>query len=290
MNSRFNILGRAAAWSLFFSMIAISCGGNSGKDDNQDNPLDPVGDRIAYPKKEGSIRLVTYNVGTFSKEMTSSCKLVSDMMKEVQADAVGMNELDKNNQRHNYDQLAEFAGYMGWMHFFGKAMDYRNGEYGNGMAYSKDLQVVDQFVIPMPKVTGSEDRSCVVVEFRDFVFACTHLEVKTIDDRLSGIRILTDEIRKRYGGKTKPVFMGGDMNSFPGSEPINLILENWELLTPKNATFPASEPRNCADMIFALKNTGAYEVTFAAIPRYFYCGDVAKASDHLPAMVDISIK
>lgn len=46
-----------------------------------------------YPKNEGTTRLVSYNVGIFSK-YTDSYQMVADMMTEAKADIVGISELD----------------------------------------------------------------------------------------------------------------------------------------------------------------------------------------------------
>ena len=271
--------------------LVLSCSDSTGAED--DGPLGPIGgqdDETYYEKEEGAVRLVSYNVGAFSKSMENSSPVVASMMKEIEADAVVMNELDRNNDRHNYDQLAEFAESMGWSCFFGKAMDYRNGEYGNGMAYGKDLAVVDKFVISLPQQTGSEDRSCVVVEFVDFVFAGTHLEVKTVQDRIAGVKKITSELKERYGGKDKPVFLGGDMNSFPDSEVVAELLKDWKMLTPKQPTYPASAPKNCADYIFAMNAGGPYRVTSAGVCDRFSSGNVKVTSDHLPVYADIVIE
>lgn len=270
-------------------MLALSCRDGAGIVD--DEPLGPIGGgQTLYEKDDGAVRLVAYNVGAFSKAMTDSAPVIASMMQEIKADAMVLNELDRNNDRHDYDQLAAFAGYMGWNCYFGKAMDYRNGEYGNGAAYSKDLTAVVKFVIALPKNTGSEDRSCVVVEFSDFVYAGTHLEVKTVADRISGVQKISSELKERYGGKSKPVFLGGDMNSFPDSEVVAEILKDWTMITPKDPTFPSDAPVNCADYIFALKDTGAYRVSASGVCSKFYAGSVKMTSDHLPVYADIILE
>lgn len=271
---------------LMLIMPVLSCSDGTGNSNERD-PGQTGNPETVYVKEEGSIRLVAYNVGAFSKEMTDSAPVIASMMKEIYADAMVLNELDRNNERHDYDQLARFAGYMDWDCWFGKAMDYRGGEYGNGAAYSKDLKVVDRFVISMPKDTGSEDRSCVVVEFEDFVFAGTHLEVRSVNDRILGVQKISRELRERYAGGSKPVFLGGDMNSFPDSEVISEIRKDWDMLTPKYPTYPSESPVNCADYIFALKDTGSYEVSSSGVCSKFYAGNAAVTSDHLPVYADI---
>ena len=63
----------------------------------------------AYPKKKGSLRIVQYNIGAFSKEIENSIPMVAAMMKELHADAISLNELDSCNARHTNNQVADFA-------------------------------------------------------------------------------------------------------------------------------------------------------------------------------------
>ena len=85
---------------------------------------------IDNSKGEGVTRLVTYNVGIFNKYIKDDYQLIADMMKEIDADAICMNELDNNTNRtrHVY-QLKHFASLMGsWDFEYGAAMPYDGGE------------------------------------------------------------------------------------------------------------------------------------------------------------------
>ncbi len=273
-----------------FLLSLTSCTSNSGNSGDEQKQLSSKAEkRAVYERDESSYRIVSYNVGTFSKYMTNSTSMVADMMKEIEADAMILNELDKNNNRHNTDQLADFASYMDWNFYYAPAMKWNGGEYGNGAAYSKELKVLDKYVIALPKVTGSEDRSCVVIEFEDFVLAGTHLEVASETDRVKGVQTITERLTEKYGGGTKPVFICGDMNAEPSSETILEFEKDCKQLTPTKGTFPSSGGKNCIDFIFALNNTGAYAVTAADVLTSFKSGDVTKTSDHLPIYIDVTI-
>ena len=73
---------------LFFLLLSLSVSACS-KDD-----FTP-----AYPKSEGVTRLVSYNVGVFAKYAKSGYKMTARMMKELDADAVCMQELDSCTTR-----------------------------------------------------------------------------------------------------------------------------------------------------------------------------------------------
>lgn len=54
-------------------------------------------------KSQKALRVVQYDVGAFSKEIENSIPMISDMMKELGADVISLNELDSCNRRHeNY--------------------------------------------------------------------------------------------------------------------------------------------------------------------------------------------
>ena len=84
---------------LFFLLLSLSVSACS-KDD-----FTP-----AYPKSEGVTRLVSYNVGVFAKYAKSGSKMTARMMKELDADAVGMQELDSCTTRTKHVfQVKRFA-------------------------------------------------------------------------------------------------------------------------------------------------------------------------------------
>ena len=87
-----------------------------------------------YSKSRRAVRLVAYNVGVFSKYMGDSMLDVTSMMKELDADAVAVCELDSCNRRHQTYQLEEFAAALGgWNFRFGAAMQWNGGSYGGGV-------------------------------------------------------------------------------------------------------------------------------------------------------------
>ena len=269
--------------------LILGCEANISAEN--DKPLhDKPEEEVYYPKEKNSVRLVSYNVGVFSKELGNSTQVVAAMMKELETDIMVLNELDKNNDRHNVDQLAEFAKIMDWNSNFGKFFDYRNGEFGSGMAYSMAMNVIDKFIIPLPQFDGDRTRCCIVLEFEDFIYAGTHLGAYQDPDRIPHLTIITEELQTKYAGKSKPVFLGGDMNSLPDDAVLATFENNWNVLTPKKPTFPAKNPTKCIDYIFALKDASqAFEVTASGVCDKFNNGDVKIASDHLPIYVDIRI-
>ena len=70
---------------------------------------------IDNSKGEDVTRLVTYNVGIFNKYIKDDYQLIADMMKEIDADAICMNELDNNTNRtrHVYQAFRIPDGQLG---------------------------------------------------------------------------------------------------------------------------------------------------------------------------------
>ena len=146
-------------------------------------------------KKEGVTRLVTYNVGVFNKYITDDYQLIADMMKEIDADAVCMNELDSCTTRtRNVFQLQRVAGLLGnWDYEFGAAMPYKGGKYGEGIATKE--KAVKKFSVVLPKGEGAEPRVLVVMELPKYVIATTHLDHVSALAQLPQVELITKTLK-----------------------------------------------------------------------------------------------
>jgi len=236
---------------------------------------------------EQHVRLMTYNVGAFGKELDDSAPMIAAMIRELGAETVGLNELDSCNRRHNVNQaqhLAEALG-AGWEGRFGRAMAYAGGAYGCGIVSRE--KIVDHFNIALPCLEGSEPRVCVVIETPRYVYAACHLDHIGDTARVEQARILTEELQRRYGDSRKPVFVAGDFNDTPDSPVIRQMSRDWTLLSPLADSYSAIHPHVCIDYIFLLHNRASVRVTGGAVCTEFESGDVRVASDHLPVFVDV---
>lgn len=243
-----------------------------------------------------AVRLMTYNVGVFEKEMDDSAPMVVRMITELGAETVALNELDSCNRRHNIDQLQHLTDELNavagdavrkvsWHGRFGRAMAYEGGAYGCGVV--SKARIIDGFYIPLPISDGSEPRVCVVVETKRYVFASCHLDYQGDQSRLEQARVLTEALQARYGKSRKPVFLAGDFNDEPASAVIRQMSRDWTLLSPLEYTASAKDPVACIDYIWVLHNGAKVAVTANAVPTTFATGDVTIASDHLPVYIDV---
>lgn len=266
------------------AVAMVSCGNSNA------SAGDEAKSRITPPEK-GVIRLVSYNVGVFNK-YTNSMDMVAKMMKELSADAVGMNETDSCTIRTaGVYQAKAFAEKLGnWHYCFARSMPYNNGAYGNSIVVSPDFKVTGKTAIPIPVGSGREPRSCAVVTTDKFVFMAAHLDHTDEAARLEGVRLITSWALKNYGDSDIPVFLCGDMNCGPDDAPIALLKQDWELISATKSTFPSTGSNKCIDFIFALDNKARYDVVGSDVPLDFESGSVTEASDHLPVYVDVKLK
>ena len=236
--------------------------------------------------------LATYNVGAvckfrgddFSKE--DNVKLIAEIVKESQADAVAYQELDSCNTRNDYFQLKAITESCNpkWSYFYGPAIDYKGGKYGTGVA-SQNKRVIKTLYIPIPVKEKSEPRVLTIVEYKDYVIACTHLN----GGQPEQVEYLNAEIKKLYGDSKKPVFLGGDMNANVGKEMMNKFCEDWTIISQtESGSTVLTTTKPCIDFILQLNNRAkSAEVIGSKVIKAAKAGDMKIASDHYPVYVDV---
>ena len=193
------------------------------------------------------------------------------IIKNVDADIIALQELDSATKRNNgEDVLKILADKTGLFSLYGAAINYQGGKYGVGIL-SKQKSLT-HYTIPLPG--KEEERVLLVATFKKFIIFCTHLSL-TDADRLASIGIINRETEKFL----KPIYLLGDMNAEPNSNPIVALQKTWTLLSGDSATFPASIPKKCIDFIFVL-NKKVKVISHKVINE-------AMASDHRPVFVEI---
>ena len=271
-------------WTLL--LIAVSC-------TNDDNYNDRHGDKAVIPPKGRILRVMTYNIyGARATSPANAADLdaLAEVIRRQNPDFVTLNEVDAFTNRTGKDvhQARDLAAKLGMEWHFSKAIDRDGGEYGEGVTTRK--KAVNKFSVALPKGVGAEPRVLVVMEMEDYVICTSHLDHVSSEAQLGQVELITKTMKERYGDSGKPVFLGGDMNATPSSETGKLLQKDWEILTITGfGTFPSDNPSKCIDYIMQLKGTPKCEVVGSQILRWFKSGDVTKASDHLPVMLDIKL-
>lgn len=263
---------------------AYSCGRVSGR-------FASVAKDSPYQKKCDCMRIVSYNVGAFGKyipEVQANVDMVAAMLAEAGADAVTLNELDSLNRRHpvyELEMLAEALG--GWEYSFARAMPYKGGAYGNGVALPSGTEILARYTVSLPKGKDKETRSIAVVETAEYVIGAVHLGLDP-DVQLEQVAVVDSWAEARYEGCGKPVFLCGDMNAVPGSATLAALEKNWERLSSEENSFDSRNPEICIDHIFRYRSSAPVEVLGAGTMTSFKKGDAASASDHFPIYVDVA--
>ncbi len=236
---------------------------------------------------EDAICIVAYNVYAFKMDLDNNFTLISNMMKELEADVVCMSELDSctNRTRHQF-QLKKFSELMGdWNYHFGKAMPYDGGSYGSGISMAE--KPIKTFSIALPKGDGVEPRVLVVAEFKDYVVAATHVNGVPTGEDLIQAQTINAEMSRLYGNSKKPVFLGGDFNATPTSTAMAEYKKKWSIISIQGGTVVNSS--KCIDYILQLNNNVKCEVVMSRVITSVNCCDITKVSDHLPVLVKISV-
>ena len=216
-------------------LLAFTACGTDGKDNNSDDPWEwnnpdegkpdegkPDNDgTVFYPKAEGSVRIMSYNVGAFSKYLSNSTEMVAAMILEAEADVVGLNELDSCNTRHNVNQVKALAAALdGWKWTFGRAMSYKDGAYGNGVVVPRNTDIIDSYTVALPKGTGSEPRSIAVVETPDYILGAAHLDHTSEESVLGQIEV----VHASSGRRLHRHLYEGTVSGFHGREVYDAAL------------------------------------------------------------------
>lgn len=246
---------------------------------------------ISCNSNEVHLRLAHYNVGVFHKTAESSIDVIAAMMKEIEADVVSLNELDSCARRTGFvDQLAQMSVLMGdWGSHYVSAMPFQGGAYGIGITYDPSLNLVKKDKVALPKLLGPEPRVLAVTEFEDFVFATCHLDYVSEETQLGQVDVINEYFNTVYADCDKPIFLCGDFNSKPESDPIMKMIQSWTLISETALTYPADAPRKCIDYIFVRPGKTEIKVAESKVYTDFSTGDVRTASDHLPVFVDVVI-
>ena len=227
-----------------------------------------------------TLTLVSYNVGVFSKFEDDTTPQVAAVIRSSGASYVALNELDSCNRRHANYQLKDLAAELGgWSYQFASAFPYAGGAYGNGVVSSD--KVTARYKVHLPKSDGSEPRSIAVVETARCVFASVHLDYLGEVAQARQVEALNDWFKAVYAGAKKPVFLCGDFNAEPDSETIDLMKQNWTLLSGPDFTYSTTNPRKCIDYVFAYKDAAPVEVVSSEV----LTTGTGTLSDHFPVKV-----
>lgn len=181
------------------------------------------------------IKILTYNIyhgENPKKQGDSTFHLISDYLILNQPEVVALQEVDSmtlrseriyNRKLDFMRQLARETGYKG---YFGKAMDFEDGGYGEGLLAKKGSAY---HTLPLPNPAGGEPRAVAWVKaelktLEEFYFGGTHLCHEFTENRMAQL----DSLISYAETLDKPVIWVGDLNFTPYSEEYKSIPSHWK--------------------------------------------------------------
>ena len=202
----------------------------------------------------------------------------------VAPDAIALQELDEKTTWHRVSQIEELAKRTGMHATFGRAIDQRGGQYGNGIL-SREKPLSHE-ILSLPNPAQTEDRIALVAEFERFVFIATHFCHKSEVNRTEAARRLNEYAAEHFQTSDKPVYLAGDLNlNRTTSDAFIELLKSWKIISSNDYTMSTGNTRIDYVLVYT-GNQASYEVLGAAVPTFSEI-DVYTVSDHLPVFVDL---
>ena len=223
---------------------------------------------------QSQLKVMSYNVRHCAgMDLVVDYDRTAAVIAQQQPDVVALQELDSMTGRsRQHDQLGELANRIQYYPVFGSAIDYDGGKYGVGILTRE--QPLSTRRMPLP---GEEPRVLLVVELKDYVLACTHLDLEE-DSRLASVPIIVEEAQRWQ----KPFILAGDWNDAPDSELLKEIKKYFTVNSGDQVTFPADEPQECLDYIASFKGRPTVTLEYSVI-------DEPAASDHRQLVITLRL-
>ena len=223
--------------------------------------------------KPVQVRIMSYNVRHCAgMDWEVDYDRTAEVTLKQMPDIVALQELDSMTGRSGRKyQLGELAKRTNYYPVFGKAIDYDGGGYGVGVLIKE--QPLSTKRIPLP---GEEPRVLLVVELKDYVIACTHLDLEE-DARLASIPLIIEEANYWQ----KPFIIAGDWNDYPDSKVLMELKKYFTINSGNEFTFPADKPNECIDYVATYNPHSAKTIESDVVEE-------KEASDHRPLVVKLS--
>lgn len=174
------------------------------------------------------LRVLSYNIhhgrgmdGVFDYDRLA--KIINDL----KPDLVALQEVDHGVARSGrVDQAAILAKLTGMHYAFGNALYHQGGEYGEAVLSRYPIKRFRAHHLPFHP--GLEPRTALAVQvdpgpgLPELIFVGTHLCHQRDETRAEQ----TTRLHTLFSSGETPVIMAGDFNARPGSDPMNVLLED----------------------------------------------------------------
>ncbi len=234
-------------------------------------------------------RVMTYNIhhgegtdGRFDLDR------LADVIRTQDPVFVALQEVDQRTRRaHGYDQARALGSLTGMQSFYGRAMDYDEGGYGD--AVLSKYPIVRSGVERLPHTDGYEPRVAVwvdanVPDIGMVRFASTHWQHNLAADRIAQAEQVAAFFARRGEQVPGIVIVAGDLNAEPGSAPMEVMFRSFTDAAAANPqpTFPSAESNVRIDYILIRSGDPCRAERAWTL-------DEPVASDHAPLVADLAV-
>ena len=232
------------------------------------------------------VKILSFNI--YHGENTrgeSNIASVEALIKKLQPDFVGLQEVDLKTERSNFTDFSNLLATRTNMQLlFGKAIDYNMGEYG--IAILSKHRFTKTIHHRLPNKKDQEPRIVIgvnsIIEQREVQIINTHLDHAKSDElRLTQSKF----INKLFCNDSLPKILIGDLNAVPNSEPIQQLKNNWKLTDTQcspTATYPSNAPNIKIDYIMVYPPNKWKIISSTVI-------NTGEISDHLAYFVTLQL-
>lgn len=241
-----------------------------------------------YTSAQTRVTVLSYNIfhGELAYERGKpNLDSVAALINQVQPDFVALQEVDSATGRsakiygQKIDYARELAAKTAMIGYFGKAMDYDSGGYGEALLSRRPLKT-EVAILPTPN--GGEPRALIYANTRlangqNIIIGGTHLCHQHEENRVAQVKF----IDSTYKSLLVPSIVCGDFN-FESTSPAYEVLKAYWKDAGATArkvpapTFDAKDPKKRIDYVFFTRRGNWKIVKAEAYPVTY--------SDHLPIL------
>lgn len=211
--------------------------------------------------------------------------LATEVIREQQLDICGLNEVYNNPKDGN--QAKQIADSLGYEYVFARAIDYKDGEYGNALVSRYPVLSAEIYPIVVPeedRIDGQdyENRALLCAELlvqgRRIHVLVTHFGLHD-DEFAEAVRVVEEVVAQC----STPVVLMGDFNLKPDSsyydELSDMLNDTVGAAQDNILTFPSQEPNRKIDYVFVSDRCRALSAYVPAVV----------VSDHRPYVTELEV-
>lgn len=237
---------------------------------------------ICGGKADGEVRIMSYNIyHCEGADKKLDIPRTASVIAKERPDFVALQEVDNSTKRsRGADQAGELGKMLGMHSTFAEAIKFGGGGYG--IALLSKEKPISVRRIPLP---GKEPRVLLLCEFADCWVGNAHLDLDPAA-RVESVKIIRDAVAAVAAHKA--VFLAGDWNAEPDSEPLAAVRGFMKIISPLNhrtyTGFKVHPPESvyCIDYIAVDSgHAGDFETGIS----YVVSDNVT--SDHNPVVVSV---